>query len=161
MHIKTINQPFVDIGSFSKFGSPCIENQDYFPLPSKQENYTNSELQRLYLLRASVILYCLGKNRLEMKCFISALQEFCSFWSVWSSVCSAAGSDRLNSSLQPVWCSSSQVFFYWNMIRIFNVFFSSILGLWDGLVALRELHGAIRARDWSFLQELGACMRYY
>lgn len=59
---KTINHPFLDIGSFSKFGSPCIENQDYFPLPAKQESYTNAELQRLYLLRASVILYCLGKK---------------------------------------------------------------------------------------------------
>ncbi|PAV64116.1 hypothetical protein WR25_01492 [Diploscapter pachys] len=49
-----------DIGSFSKFGSPCIENQDYFPPSTKQENYTTAELQRLYLLRASVILYCLG-----------------------------------------------------------------------------------------------------
>uniref|UniRef100_A0A0K0DQ08 PRA1 family protein n=1 Tax=Angiostrongylus cantonensis TaxID=6313 RepID=A0A0K0DQ08_ANGCA len=53
-----------DIGSFSKYGSPCIDNTDYFPVESVQENYSSQQNQRLYFMRANVVTYVLGKMSL-------------------------------------------------------------------------------------------------
>ncbi|KHJ99699.1 hypothetical protein OESDEN_00306 [Oesophagostomum dentatum] len=49
-----------DIGSFSKYGSPCIDNTDYFPAEAVQENYSSQQTQRLYFMRANVATYVLG-----------------------------------------------------------------------------------------------------
>ncbi|KAK6766380.1 hypothetical protein RB195_025968 [Necator americanus] len=49
-----------DIGSFSKYGSPCIDNTDYFPVEAVQENYSSQQTQRLYFMRANVATYVLG-----------------------------------------------------------------------------------------------------
>ncbi|VDO35820.1 unnamed protein product [Haemonchus placei] len=48
-----------DIGSFSKYGSPCIDNTDYFPVEAVQENYSSQQTQRLYFMRANVATYVL------------------------------------------------------------------------------------------------------
>ncbi|VDP10690.1 unnamed protein product [Heligmosomoides polygyrus] len=50
-----------DIGSFSKYGSPCIDNADYFPVEAVQENYSSQQTQRLYFMRANVATYVLGE----------------------------------------------------------------------------------------------------
>jgi len=49
-----------EIGSFSKFGSPCVVNPDYFPEGAVRERYSSLQTQRLWYLRASVFFYLIG-----------------------------------------------------------------------------------------------------
>ncbi|VDM39006.1 unnamed protein product [Toxocara canis] len=49
-----------DIGSFSKFGSPCIWNGDYHPSDIAYEKYSNLQLYRYYAMWGAALLYLLG-----------------------------------------------------------------------------------------------------
>ncbi|VDK64471.1 unnamed protein product [Onchocerca ochengi] len=49
-----------DIGSFSKFGSPCIWNDDYYPLDAAYEKYDSLQIYRYYAMWGAAILYLLG-----------------------------------------------------------------------------------------------------
>jgi len=49
-----------EIGSFSKFGSPCITNPDYFPDTVSKERYNSLQTQRLWYMRASAVSYIAG-----------------------------------------------------------------------------------------------------
>jgi len=49
-----------DIGSFGKFGSPCVVNPDYFPDGLVRERYNNLQMQRMWYMRASAVAYILG-----------------------------------------------------------------------------------------------------
>lgn len=49
-----------DIGSFSKLGTPCITNNDYFPDDASRERYNSVQVQRLYFMRLLVVSYVLG-----------------------------------------------------------------------------------------------------
>uniref|UniRef100_A0A0K0E0V9 MARVEL domain-containing protein n=1 Tax=Strongyloides stercoralis TaxID=6248 RepID=A0A0K0E0V9_STRER len=48
------------IGSYSKFGSICITNNDYFPDNIIRENFNDKQVERLYFMRTTVILYSIG-----------------------------------------------------------------------------------------------------
>ncbi|VDK87654.1 unnamed protein product [Litomosoides sigmodontis] len=49
-----------DIGSFSKFGSPCIWNDDYHPSDAAYEKYDSLQIYRYYAMWGAAILYLLG-----------------------------------------------------------------------------------------------------
>ncbi|EJW83700.1 hypothetical protein WUBG_05392, partial [Wuchereria bancrofti] len=49
-----------DIGSFSKFGSPCIWNDDYHPSDAAYEKYDSLQTYRYYAMWGAAILYLLG-----------------------------------------------------------------------------------------------------
>uniref|UniRef100_A0A915C9F0 Uncharacterized protein n=1 Tax=Parascaris univalens TaxID=6257 RepID=A0A915C9F0_PARUN len=49
-----------DIGSFSKFGSPCIWNGDYHPSDIAFEKYSRLQLYRYYSMWGAALLYLLG-----------------------------------------------------------------------------------------------------
>lgn len=51
---------FADIGSFSKFGLPCIWNDDYHPSDVAYEKYDSLQTYRYYAMWGAAILYLLG-----------------------------------------------------------------------------------------------------
>ncbi|VDD87024.1 unnamed protein product [Enterobius vermicularis] len=51
---------FLDIGSFSKFGSPCIWNRDYHPSDEVFEKFNSHQTYRYYAMWGAAILYLLG-----------------------------------------------------------------------------------------------------
>ncbi|CAD6193032.1 unnamed protein product [Caenorhabditis auriculariae] len=49
-----------EIGSFTKFGSPCIWNNEFTPTEAKREHFTSAEWYRLYAYRGSIVCYAAG-----------------------------------------------------------------------------------------------------
>ncbi|VDK43114.1 unnamed protein product [Anisakis simplex] len=49
-----------NIGSFSKFGSPCVWNSDYHPSDIAFEKYNSLQLYRYYAMWGAAVLYLLG-----------------------------------------------------------------------------------------------------
>ncbi|VDL71024.1 unnamed protein product [Nippostrongylus brasiliensis] len=75
-----------DVGSFSKYGSPCIDNSDYFPVEAVQENYSSQQTQRLYFMRANVsVLLSSVLQSLESDVPDNRVRHSCSLESVFFS----------------------------------------------------------------------------
>ncbi|GMR60482.1 hypothetical protein PMAYCL1PPCAC_30677, partial [Pristionchus mayeri] len=49
-----------EIGSFNYLTLPCIYYKDYFPDQTKQNSMSNPEITRLWVLRATTLLYAIG-----------------------------------------------------------------------------------------------------
>ncbi|CAI5456211.1 unnamed protein product [Caenorhabditis angaria] len=49
-----------EIGSFSKFSSPCIWNNEFNPPEAKKDHFSTPEWYRLYAYRSSIICYGAG-----------------------------------------------------------------------------------------------------
>jgi len=59
-HICFPEQVPSEIGSFSKFGTPCIANPDYFPDSATKERYSALQIQRLWFMRATALSFLAG-----------------------------------------------------------------------------------------------------